>query len=100
MSPTTTPPTAALIVVSNRIVDGIKPDHATDTAATLLAGAGISLIHHEVVREEESAIVHALDSQLHTFNETRRGGNVGANKADIVITPAAPGRGPAMWFPK
>lgn len=100
MSPTTTPPTAALIVVSNRIADGIKPDHAADTAATLLAGAGISLIHHEVIREEESAIVHALDSQLHTFNETRRGGNVGANKADIVITLGGTGTRPGNVVPE
>lgn len=100
MSPTTTPPTAALIVVSNRIVDGIKPDHATDTAATLLAGAGISLIHHEVVREEESAIVHALDSQLHTFNETRREETSELIRPTSLSPSAAPGRGPAMWFPK
>ncbi|MFH0411823.1 molybdopterin-binding protein [Corynebacterium sp. L4756] len=76
MSPTTSPPTAALIVVSDRIVDGTKENCAADTAAKLLSEANIALIHREVVREEECAITSALDTQLDQ-------GSVGA---DIIIT--------------
>lgn len=95
MSPRTTPPTAALIVVSNRIVDGFKPDHAADTAATLLEQAGIALIHREVIREEESDIVHALDSQLNKF-----GAAEGAKNADIIITLGGTGTRPGNVVPE
>ncbi|MGP5615509.1 molybdopterin-binding protein [Corynebacterium casei] len=100
MSPTVTPPTAALIVVSNRIVDGSKPDHAADTVAALLADAGISLIYREVIREEESAIVHALGSQLHTPNRTGSVRNAGTNNADIIITLGGTGTRPGNVVPE
>lgn len=100
MSPTTTPPTAALIVVSNRIVDGVKPDRAADTAADLLADAGVYLIHREVIREEEPAIVHALDSQLNTSDTTEIATSSRSKKVDIIITLGGTGTRPGNVVPE
>lgn len=100
MFPTTTPPTAALIVVSNRIVDESKPDHAADTAADLLADADVCLIHREIIREEKSAIVHALDSQLNTPEITESYMSSGTKKADIIITLGGTGTRPGNVVPE
>ena len=55
---------AALIVVSDRIFTGIKPDHAADLAADTLNSVGIEVVHREIVREEEAAFTIALQSRL------------------------------------
>nr|WP_279192447.1 molybdopterin-binding protein [Corynebacterium stationis] len=64
MYPTTTPLKAAVIVVSDRISSGLKPDHAADSAVEMLQGADVEISHREIVREEEAAFTIALQSRL------------------------------------
>ena len=55
---------AVLIVVSDRIFTGIKPDHAADLAADTLNSVGIEVVHREIVREEEADFTLALQARL------------------------------------
>jgi len=64
MYPTTTPLKAAVIVVSDRISSGLKPDSAADSAVEMLQGADVEISRREIVREEEAAFTIALQSWL------------------------------------
>src|SRR5699024_12400465 len=64
MHPTTPPLKASLIVVSDRIANGIKPDHAADKAVKLLEAAQIHVVYREIVREHEDAFTIVLKAHL------------------------------------
>src|SRR5690625_7195615 len=79
MYPTTTPLKAAVIVVSDRISSGLKPDHAADSAVEMFQGADVEISHREIVREEEAAFSIALQSRLQAGD-------------DIIVTLGGAGR--------
>jgi molybdopterin biosynthesis enzyme MoaB len=69
MHPTTPPLKASLIVVSDRIANGIKPDHAADKGVKLLEAAQIQVVHREIVREDEAAFTIALEARLQSGDD-------------------------------
>src|SRR5699024_8822724 len=64
MHPTTPPLKASLIVVSDRIANGIKPDHAADKGVKLLEAAQMQVVHREIVGEDEDAFTIVLEARL------------------------------------
>src|SRR5699024_6327810 len=69
MHPTTPPLKASLIVVSDRIANGIKPDHAADKGVKLLEAAQIQVVHREIVREDEAAFTFSLEVGMQSVDD-------------------------------
>ena len=87
MYPSAVPLKAAVIVVSNRIAEGIKADHAAEVAVATLRNAGIEVVHRAIVREEEASIVNMLDARLE-------------QKDDIILTVGGTGTRPGNVVPE
>lgn len=56
--------TAHLILVSDRVVDGVKEDRTTSTCQELLREAGLGRVTHSLVREDIRAIRSQITSAL------------------------------------
>src|SRR5262245_40905172 len=76
--------TAALLVIGGKILSGRTKDQNIGYIAEYLTALGIDLKEVRVVGDEETAIVHALNSLRHRYTYVFTTGGIGPTDGDIT----------------
>jgi len=76
--------TAALLVIGGKILSGRTKDQNMGYVAEYLTALGIDLKEVRVVGDEETAIVHALNSLRHRYTYVFTTGGIGPTHGDIT----------------
>jgi molybdopterin-biosynthesis enzyme MoeA-like protein len=76
--------TAALLVIGGKILSGRTKDQYIGYIAEYLTALGIDLKEIRVVADEETAIVHALNSLRHRYTYVFTTGGIGPTHGDIT----------------
>jgi molybdenum cofactor synthesis domain-containing protein len=76
--------TAALLVIGGKILSGRTKDQNIGYIAEYLTALGIDLKEIRVVGDEETAIVHALNSLRHRYTYVFTTGGIGPTHGDIT----------------
>ncbi|HRW61239.1 MAG TPA: molybdopterin-binding protein [Defluviicoccus sp.] len=80
----TTPPTAAVIVIGNEVLSGRTQDRNLVFLAERLAALGIPVAEARVIRDEEAAIIAAVDICRATYTYVFTTGGIGPTHDDIT----------------
>jgi molybdenum cofactor synthesis domain-containing protein len=78
------PPTAAVIVIGNEVLSGRTQDRNLVFLAERLAALGIPVAEARIIRDEEAAIVAAVDACRATYTYVFTTGGIGPTHDDIT----------------
>jgi len=76
--------TAALLVIGGKILSGRTKDQNIGYIAEYLTALGIGLKEVRMVGDEETAIIHALNSLRHRYSYVFTTGGIGPTHGDIT----------------
>lgn len=89
-------PTAAVIIIGNEVLSGRTADANLNHLARRLADCGINLKECRVVRDDESAIILAVNALRTQYNYVFTTGGIGPTHDDITIPTIAKAFGVAV----
>jgi molybdenum cofactor synthesis domain-containing protein len=82
-------PTAALLIIGNEILSGRTRDSNTAYLGTELAAKGILLSEVRIVRDDQAAIIAALDALRAAYDYVVTSGGIGPTHDDITAEAVA-----------
>jgi molybdenum cofactor synthesis domain-containing protein len=84
LKPQAEPVTAAVLVIGDEILSGRTKDKNIGYIAEILTGVGVDLTEVRVVRDDEAAIIEALDALRHRYTYVFTTGGIGPTHDDIT----------------
>jgi molybdenum cofactor synthesis domain-containing protein len=82
--PQAEPVTAGVLVIGDEILSGRTKDKNIGYIAEILTGVGVDLTEVRVVRDDEAAIIEALDALRHRYTYVFTTGGIGPTHDDIT----------------